>query len=569
MAVDTVETVISRDETTPYQVESWAKGKRSKRPRASSSPAASEKDDGRIPTEEEFLALCLMMLSRGVSGRSDLRTASQLEQRDGGGTSRIDHAVPPSKTQSYECSVCGKAFPSYQALGGHKTSHRKPVAAVATTGGDAVTSASTSGATSVPGRAHECSVCHKSFPTGQALGGHMRCHYEGVIGGVSAKAAATSSSGVVSSGKDQGFDLNLPPASQRLPTMGLIGGGWDKDKRKKEEEEEVLSPLALTSKKPRVLTPSTRGIEATPLTLITMEKPMKHDLNPAAFGNRPSHVGTVKSSKATEAVTDLGFVSQAESKISRRRTWGFEPPSISVSKGLTLAPLVVNVNPNVNVVLTACLTVYVGCYRSVKPTPPSVTASLEFTRSQVVASVPGTFFCVWYVLKKHWLANNILGIAFCIQVGLFFYDIFWVFFTPVMVSVAKSFDAPIKLLFPTSDAARPFSMLGLGDIVIPGIFVALALRFDVSRGKQIRYFSSAFLGYTVGLVLTIVVMNWFQAAQPALLYIVPGVIGFVAAHCLWNGEVKPLLEYDESKLSTEPSSSSTQDGETKADKKVD
>ncbi|CAL9175809.1 unnamed protein product, partial [Musa hybrid cultivar] len=252
MAVDTVETVVSRDETTPttpYQVESWAKGKRSKRPRASSSPAVSEKDDGRIPTEEEFLALCLMMLSRGVSGRSDLRTAVQVEQRDGGGTSRIDHAVPPSKTQSYECSVCGKAFPSYQALGGHKTSHRKPVAAAATAGGDAVTSASTSGATSVPGRAHECSVCHKSFPTGQALGGHMRCHYEGV----NARAAATSSSGVASSGKDQGFDLNLPPASQRLPTMGLIGGGWDKEKRKKEEEE-VLSPLALTNKKPRLLT---------------------------------------------------------------------------------------------------------------------------------------------------------------------------------------------------------------------------------------------------------------------------------------------------------------------------
>ena len=46
-----------------------------------------------------------------------------------------------------------------------------------------------------------------------------------------------------------------------------------------------------------------------------------------------------------------------------------------------------------------------------------------------------------------------------------------------------------------------------------GIFVALALRFDVSRGKQPQYFKSAFVGYTVGLVLTIVVMNWFQAAQ--------------------------------------------------------
>ncbi|XP_048535159.1 signal peptide peptidase 1-like [Triticum urartu] len=309
--------------------------------------------------------------------------------------------------------------------------------------------------------------------------------------------------------------------------------------------------------------------------------------------------------------------------------------------GLSLAPLVINVNPNLNVILTACLTVYVGCYRSVKATPPSETMSkehamryplvgsamllslfllfkflskdlvnavltayffilgiaalcatllpsvkrflpegwndnaiiwrapyfhslsVEFTKSQVVASIPGFFFCVWYVMKKHWLANNVLGVAFCIQgiemlslgsfktggillAGLFFYDIFWVFFTPVMVSVAKSFDAPIKLLFPTADTARPFSMLGLGDIVIPGIFVVLALRFDISRGIKSRgYFNSAFLGYTAGLTVTIVVMNWFRAAQPALLYIVPGVIGFVAVHCLWNAEVKPLLEFSE------------------------
>ncbi|KAK4482445.1 hypothetical protein RD792_009602 [Penstemon davidsonii] len=310
--------------------------------------------------------------------------------------------------------------------------------------------------------------------------------------------------------------------------------------------------------------------------------------------------------------------------------------------GLTFAPLVVKVDPNLNVILTACLTVYVGCYRSVKPTPPSETMSnehamrfplvgsamllslfllfkflskdlvnavltcyfivlgivalsatllpaikrflpkewndnliiwrfpyikaleVEFTKSQVIAAIPGAFFCAWYASKKHWLANNILGLAFSIQgiemlslgsfktggillAGLFVYDIFWVFFTPVMVSVAKSFDAPIKLLFPTADAVRPFSMLGLGDIVIPGIFVALALRFDVSRGKQSQYFKSAFVGYIVGVVLTIVVMNWFQAAQPALLYIVPSVIGFLAAHCLWNGEVKALLEFDESK----------------------
>ncbi|XP_066379576.1 signal peptide peptidase 1-like [Miscanthus floridulus] len=340
--------------------------------------------------------------------------------------------------------------------------------------------------------------------------------------------------------------------------------------------------------------------------------------------------------------------------------------------GLSLAPLVVNVNPNVNVVLTACLTVYVGCYRSVKPTPPSETMSkehamrfplvgsamllslfllfkflskdlvnavltayffilgivalsatllpsikrflpkewndnlivwraplirwapfihslsVEFTKSQIVASIPGFFFCLWYASKKHWLANNVLGLAFCIQGiemlslgsfktgaillgGLFVYDIFWVFFTPVMVSVAKSFDAPIKLLFPTADAARPFSMLGLGDIVIPGIFVALALRFDVSRGIKNRYFNSAFLGYAVGMMVTIIIMNWFQAAQPALLYLVPGVIGFVAVPSLWYGEVKQLLEFDESKVEAEEGGAEEEqdDDSSKGNKKVE
>ena len=59
---------------------------------------------------------------------------------------------------------------------------------------------------------------------------------------------------------------------------------------------------------------------------------------------------------------------------------------------------------------------------------------------------------------------------FCIQGGLFVYDVFFVFATDVMVTVAKSFDAPIKLLIP-KDIWAPtynFSMLGLGDIVLPG-----------------------------------------------------------------------------------------------------
>merc|ERR1719408_1202419 len=112
--------------------------------------------------------------------------------------------------------------------------------------------------------------------------------------------------------------------------------------------------------------------------------------------------------------------------------------------------------------------------------------------SEIVALIPAIIFSYFYFKTKHFMMNNVLGISFCVQTiervslgsykigailltGLFFYDIFWVFGTEVMVTVAKSFDGPIKLLFPRSDplkffqegAVKDMSLLGLGDIVIP------------------------------------------------------------------------------------------------------
>ncbi|KAL1540334.1 ZINC FINGER protein [Salvia divinorum] len=155
-------------------LEPWSKGKRSKRPRSSDHP-----------TEEEYLALCLIMLARGGAAPST--------------------AAPPQKSLPpplvYKCSVCNKAFGSYQALGGHKASHRK----LTSGGGDEHSTTSASAVTSVSGsgRVHECSICHKCFPTGQALGGHKRRHYDG-------GAAASSSEGVGSTVSHRDFDLNLP-----------------------------------------------------------------------------------------------------------------------------------------------------------------------------------------------------------------------------------------------------------------------------------------------------------------------------------------------------------------------
>jgi minor histocompatibility antigen H13 len=215
-------------------------------------------------------------------------------------------------------------------------------------------------------------------------------------------------------------------------------------------------------------------------------------------------------------------------------------------------------------------------YLGVLPKIPFITDApqrVEPTVAEMLSGAVSVGFCAWYILEKHWLANNALGMVFALQgieflsldsiqvgaillTGLFFYDIFWVFCTPVMVTVAKSFDAPIKLLFPRAlDAASvPFSMLGLGDIVIPGIYVALALRMDRARAAAAAaaaqpapasYFPAVVGGYFTGLATTIVIMNVFHAAQPALLYIVPGVLGATFLRALAAGEVRSIWGYSE------------------------
>lgn len=133
--------------------------------------------------------------------------------------------------------------------------------------------------------------------------------------------------------------------------------------------------------------------------------------------------------------------------------------------------------------------------------------------------------------------------------GLFFYDIYWVFGTEVMVKVATSLDVPIKLLWPKSSnfsTTRGFTMLGLGDIVIPGIFVALALRYDHARAQRSSkgcasygktYFIATLLAYVAGLVATMTVMHCFKKAQPALLYLSPACILSFVITGLARGEL--------------------------------
>uniref|UniRef100_A0A8C8LWT3 Histocompatibility (minor) 13 n=1 Tax=Oncorhynchus tshawytscha TaxID=74940 RepID=A0A8C8LWT3_ONCTS len=207
----------------------------------------------------------------------------------------------------------------------------------------------------------------------------------------------------------------------------------------------------------------------------------------------------------------------------------------------------------------------------------------EFDTKDMICLVISTVVGVWYILKKHWIANNLFGLAFalngvellhlnnistgCILLGgLFVYDVFWVFGTNVMVTVAKSFEAPIKLVFPQDLlekglGASQFAMLGLGDIVIPGIFIALLLRFDVSLKKNTRtYFHTSFLAYIFGLGLTIWVMHTFKHAQPALLYLVPACIGFPLVVALLKGELTEMFSAVEWFPCSDPKNDSEKEG---------
>jgi len=192
----------------------------------------------------------------------------------------------------------------------------------------------------------------------------------------------------------------------------------------------------------------------------------------------------------------------------------------------------------------------------------------RFDRIDLVCLAISSVIGLWYLVKKHWIANNIFGLAFsltgiealhlnsfpigCILLGgLFVYDIFWVFGTDVMVTVATSFEAPIKLLFPMDFLekglyGKNFAMLGLGDIVIPGIFIALLLRFDCSKGKgSYIYFYTNYVAYLMGLIMTVVILHVFKSAQPALLYLVPACIGSALITAVVKGEVVVLLKYED------------------------
>ncbi|KAL1830071.1 hypothetical protein DCAR_0209480 [Daucus carota subsp. sativus] len=170
------------------------------------------------------------------------------------------------------------------------------------------------------------------------------------------------------------------------------------------------------------------------------------------------------------------------------------------------------------------------------------------------------FAVVWAIYRDApyaWIGQDILGIALIVtvlqivhvpnlKVGAvllclaFLYDIFWVFVSKklfhesVMIVVARGDRSgedgiPMLLKIPRMfDQWGGYSIIGFGDILLPGLLITFSLRYDWLAKKSLRsgYFLWSMGAYGFGLLITYVALNLMDGhGQPALLYIVPFTLG--------------------------------------------
>uniref|UniRef100_A0A671S6T1 Signal peptide peptidase-like 2B n=1 Tax=Sinocyclocheilus anshuiensis TaxID=1608454 RepID=A0A671S6T1_9TELE len=105
---------------------------------------------------------------------------------------------------------------------------------------------------------------------------------------------------------------------------------------------------------------------------------------------------------------------------------------------------------------------------------------------------------------------------------------------PMVLKVPRLNSSPLVL------CDRPFSLLGFGDILVPGLLVAYCHRFDILMQTSRIYFLACTIGYGIGLLITFVALALMQMGQPALLYLVPCTLLTSLAVALWRKEL-PLF----------------------------
>jgi len=128
-----------------------------------------------------------------------------------------------SNNRVFECKTCKRQFPSFQALGGHRASHKKPRLMM----GESDHNQVLHGSPPKP-KTHECSICGLEFAIGQALGGHMRRHRTSSSTTGSMHSSLVSGRSVHNGSPQKGEkkrvlfpDLNLTPSENDLEILKI------------------------------------------------------------------------------------------------------------------------------------------------------------------------------------------------------------------------------------------------------------------------------------------------------------------------------------------------------------
>lgn len=190
-----------------------------------------------------------------------------------------------------------------------------------------------------------------------------------------------------------------------------------------------------------------------------------------------------------------------------------------------------------------------------------------------VAAPCVAFAAVWAVRRNEpdaWIMQDVLAVALLLLIQrtlrlpnvkvssilltlAFFYDIFWVFLSPyifqrsVMITVATGGDSgeaiPMVIKMPRfGDELGGYSLLGLGDVALPGLLVSFLMRFDCEKRRSglDGYFVISAAGYAAGVAITDAVLVATGAGQPALLYIVPCTLGVTVAVAWRRGHLAEM-----------------------------
>lgn len=194
--------------------------------------------------EEEDMAKCLILLAQGKGGEDDVG-GNKNKNTESISTTTMTTIATATTTKkigfyTYECKTCNKTFQSFQALGGHRASHKRPKVNLEEKETPPPPSSSPPPITNfefeesketlikssrqVPitlqlgcgnnrgfhgnkTKIHECSICGSEFTSGQALGGHMRRHRASTN---TSDGAATAAMAEVKPRDVLELDLNLP-----------------------------------------------------------------------------------------------------------------------------------------------------------------------------------------------------------------------------------------------------------------------------------------------------------------------------------------------------------------------